>query len=97
MLRSIFPSRAAPPPLSAPAAVRLLVPVASPRARALAAPRRGVCTRRATPTAEFLVNQSAVIGEGIVYFTLFYTTTNWWYYRRTRKDAEAADKNRKNK
>jgi hypothetical protein len=89
MLRSIFPSRAAPPPLSAPAAVRLLVPVR--------APRSGVCTRRATPTAEFLVNQSAVIGEGIVYFTLFYTTTNWWYYRRTRKDAEAADKNRKNK
>ena len=89
MLRSIFPSRAAPPPLSAPAAVRLLVPVASPRRR--------VQTQRATPAAEFLVNQSAVIGEGIVYFTLFYTTTNWWYYRRTRKDAEDADKNRKNK
>jgi len=52
---------------------------------------------RATPEAEFLVNQSAIIGQGIVYFTLFYTTANWWYYRRAREDAERADKNRKNK
>ncbi len=80
MLRSIFQSR---PALPQP-------PVARPIARPVARPLR----TRATPAAEFLVNQSAIIGQGIVYFTLFYTTANWWYYRRTREDAE---KNRKNK
>jgi hypothetical protein len=85
MLRSIFPTRPAlpqPRPTQRPPALR---PAAQPR------PLR----TRATPEAEFLVNQSAIIGQGIVYFTLFYTTANWWYYRRAREDAERADKNRK--
>ena len=83
--RSIFASRAASAPLPLPSRS-----VRSVRSVRTANPQRLPQPLRATPVAEFLVDQSAIIGQGIVYFTLFYTTTNWWYYRRTRKDAEAA-------
>jgi len=98
MACSIFPRSSAPPlpPLpSLPIAVRRVSHIARPQSRA--APRLVRLRPLATPEAEFLVNQSAIIGQGIVYFTLFYTTANWWYYRRTREDAEDAEKNRKNK
>jgi len=85
--RSIFASRAASAPLPLPSRS-----VRSVRSVRTANPQRLPQPLRATPVAEFLVDQSAIIGQGIVYFTLFYTTTNWWYYRRTRKDAEAAAK-----
>lgn len=44
--------------------------------------------------AQFALDQSHVIGQGIVYFTLFYTTMNYVAYRRTREEAEAARKMR---
>lgn len=77
------PTVARPSPRVSPAPAR-----APSRARAPI--RAPAPAPRASPAAEFLVNQSAIIGQGIVYFTLFYTTANWWYYRRTREDAEAA-------
>jgi len=42
--------------------------------------------------AQFAMDQSYIIGQGIVYFTLFYTTMNYVAYRRTR---EATDKRAK--
>jgi hypothetical protein len=94
MFRSIFQTHRAPPP--PPPRPPLLRPPALRPVQRPSAPPRPLRTR-ATPAAEFLVSQSAIIGQGIVYFTLFYTTANWWYYRRAREDAERADKNRKNK
>lgn len=44
--------------------------------------------------AQFAINQSHIIGQGIVYFTLFYTTMNYVAYRRTREATEAAKKER---
>lgn len=44
--------------------------------------------------AQFALDQSHLIGQGIVYFTLFYTTMNYVAYRRTREEAEAAKKMR---
>lgn len=38
-----------------------------------------------------------IIGKGIVYFSLFYTSANWWLYRRTREDLEKAEEEAKKK
>ena len=44
--------------------------------------------------AQFAIDQSYVIGQGIVYFTLFYTTMNYVAYRRARERAKERAKER---
>ena len=41
--------------------------------------------------AQFAINQSHIIGQGIVYFTLFYTTMNYVAYRRAKERAKERD------
>lgn len=41
-----------------------------------------------------LVDASALVGHGIIYFTLFYCTLNWYTYRRIRKDIEKKKKDK---
>jgi hypothetical protein len=32
-----------------------------------------------------------LIGDGVVYFTIFYCSMNWLFYKNLREDAEAAE------
>ena len=34
------------------------------------------------------MNSVELLGNGIIYFTLFYCSMNWIYYRNTRRDIE---------
>jgi hypothetical protein len=42
-----------------------------------------------SPVNSFLINQSAVIGEGIIAFTFIYCSLNWFSIRRTRKELKS--------
>lgn len=57
---------------------------------------RGPVRTKATFT-DAIVNSSVIVGQGIVYFTIFYTSMNWWYYRRMREDAEKQNENENKK
>jgi len=42
-----------------------------------------------------VVDASAVVGKGVVLFTMFYTGLNWLMYRTVRIKAEEQDKTKK--
>jgi len=41
------------------------------------------------------MNSVELVGNGIVYFTLFYCSMNWIYYRNTRLDIEKENDKKK--
>jgi len=57
------------------------------RNRLISAPPRRVGT--IPPRAVVVPESIEWLGQGIVYFTMFYCSMNWLYYRNLRKDLEA--------
>jgi hypothetical protein len=47
--------------------------------------------------ADAFNNGLTIIGQGIVYFTMFYCSMNWMYYRGLRKSMEEFKKDKEDK
>ena len=60
--------------------------VAFTRVQRQVRPRTLPCIARAS-----LVESSAVIGHGIMFFTFFYCSFNWFHYRELRKQMKNDD------
>lgn len=59
------------------------------RHQPLVAPTRRIGTTIDQRTKAGVVPESIEwLGQGIVYFTMFYCSINWFYYRNLRKDLE---------
>ncbi len=41
---------------------------------------------------ESLEFSSYIVGKGIIFFTMLYTTLNWWNYKQIREDYERENK-----
>jgi hypothetical protein len=62
-----------------------------PRTAILRPSPRVVARPRLQSLPPNLVEQSRVVGEGIILFVFFYTSLNYLYYRRIRKEEEEED------
>jgi hypothetical protein len=65
-------------------------PLLSKAPRVLCTPRH-VHVARSGPW-DALLDQSAIVGRGMILFVLFASSMNWWHYREVRKSMEEKDK-----
>lgn len=49
---------------------------------------KGVLFKKLRVNNSKTLSDSVVLGQCVVYFTMFYTSMNWWTFREARKNIE---------